>query len=687
MLEASLPSVDIIIPVFNEPEWAKRCLQSLFDRTTNIDFRIIAIDDCSTNPGITPLLRSMAAAHPERMMILRNPVNEGFVKTANRGMRFSNRDVVLLNTDTEVSTGWLERMANVAYKDSCIASVTPLSSEASIYSIYQSPAGKEFVKGAGVEEIARIITKYSEHQTPYIPTGVGFCLYIKRAALEEIGTFDTAFGRGYGEENDWCMRATKAGWKHILDDGTFVYHEGHVTMRAIGYLKKDQTCLPAHERMLRERYPDFDDRIAAFLEKDTALPTLRRKLQQHCMSEEAKGRRRIAFIVHGAPAEDAIGGTELHVYDLIAEMQKDCDIVVLHPAGDTLCVERYVGTLHDTWSVSMDAADPSIAVAAVLKEFPRDIVHVHHTLDFGFSVLKVAKESGAHVVYSIHDYYPLSPNYTLTDEKGYFHGIPHEKERCLGSQLTHKAWQQNARDGLKYADVIVAPSGSALSIFDIVFKDIACPRRIIPHGIAGNRYSAAGDMRSAPTVCFLGYVHALQKGRNIVEPVIQELARSGVRCIVLGSTAKHFPDLQSPLIQFRGPYQRNDLPSILDAIQPHMIAILSTYPETFCYALSESWQAGIPAYVSNRGALAERMQKTGAGWVSPSQNPKEIAQDIILQLSGPNYRSALKQTHTIHLPSCTDMVNAYRELYDAFGKYDPIAAFQYTDLPLPIPVL
>ena len=47
-------------------------------------------------------------------------------------------------------------------------------------------------------------------------TGVGFCLYIRRQLIESVGAFDPVFGLGYGEENDFCMRATRAGFRNVL---------------------------------------------------------------------------------------------------------------------------------------------------------------------------------------------------------------------------------------------------------------------------------------------------------------------------------------------------------------------------------------------------------------------------------------------------------------------------------------
>lgn len=669
------PPVDIILPVFNQPEWVERCLQSVFQRTQNVDFRVIAIDDCSDDPAVADVLSKHASAHPEQLIVLRNETNRGFVHTVNRGMRFSDRDVVLLNTDTEVSTEWLTHMAQTAYRDNRTASVTPLSTEASIYSVFATPGERAWVQKEGVEEAAHVLRQCSRQRAPNIPTGVGFCLYIKRNALNIIGGFDTAFGRGYGEENDWCMRAKRGGWRHVLDDGTFVYHEGHVTMTACGYLQPGQSTVPEHERILEKRYPELRESINAFLTNDDVLPALRHDLLRHLLEKHAQGKRRIAFMLHAAPHVDAHGGTELHVHDLIEGMRREEDILVLYPEQDRLQVVRYVGALQATWSLPLHPGNSAETIRAILDRYPRDIIHVHHTLGLGFEALRSARESGARVIYSIHDYYAISPNYTLTDKRGYFLGLPKRKERCPGSHETHGAWQDRAREALERVDAIVAPSSSALTLFRAVFRDVPAQEYIIPHGLGPELCAYAGEEQSEPHVCFLGSAHLPQKGRSLVEPVIRSLASFGVQCSVIGSTAEEFPAIRSRHVRFYGRYRRDDLPSILLRIRPRMAALLSTYPETFCYALSEAWRAGLPAYVARNGALAERVLETGGGWVAPSMDPQEIAQDMRMRIMGTEYRNVLKNVRRTVVSSNEEMCAAYRHLYDALadcGKDAPL---------------
>jgi len=95
---------------------------------------------------------------------------------------------------------------------------------------------------------------------------VGFCMYIRREALEAFGLFDAErFGRGYGEENDFCMRAGKAGWRNVLAGDVFVYHEGSVSF------SEERLALQATAgKVLVEAHPDYPAKVHEFLVADPA---------------------------------------------------------------------------------------------------------------------------------------------------------------------------------------------------------------------------------------------------------------------------------------------------------------------------------------------------------------------------------------------------------------------------------
>src|SRR4029078_568222 len=156
----------------------------------------------------------------------------GFPASANRGMGASDRDVVLLNSDTEVTAGWLEKLQAAGYSAAAVATATPFSNNATLCSLPRSFAANALPSGLDADGFGRVVEERSRREYPRIPTGVGVCLCVKRKVLDAVGAFDEArFGQGYGEENDFCMRALRAGYVHVLDDSTFIYHAGQRRLR------------------------------------------------------------------------------------------------------------------------------------------------------------------------------------------------------------------------------------------------------------------------------------------------------------------------------------------------------------------------------------------------------------------------------------------------------------------------
>ena len=252
----SLPVV--VIPVFNASLQLARCLAAV-RATTDESTDVVVIDDASTDPAIGPLLESRCAG----WTIVRQPENLGFVATANRGMREAGgRDVVLLNSDTVPAGDWLRRLGRCAETDPTIASITPFTNNGEIASL---PA---FCQAAPVPEDpdawARACSQATVPTYPEIPTAVGFCMYMRRACIDRIGAFDeVAFGRGYGEENDWCMRAAEAGYRHVLCDDAFVAHEGNASFGPLGLGPGEEAM-----RTLLDRHPGYLEIVQDFIRRD-----------------------------------------------------------------------------------------------------------------------------------------------------------------------------------------------------------------------------------------------------------------------------------------------------------------------------------------------------------------------------------------------------------------------------------
>lgn len=255
------PSTVIIVPVYNAAAAVTRCLAALREHTL-AGARLLLIDDASKEPAIRPLLQ-MASAWPN-VTLLRNRRNRGFTRTINRGLGEvpAGADVVLLNADTEVGPGWLQGLATAAWSRPEHATATAVSDNAGAFSVPELEQTNPLPARWSHADAARALLQQAGHAYPDLPTGNGFCMYIRHDALAEVGEFDArAFPAGYGEENDWCQRAEQRGWLHVIAGNVLV---GHARSQSFGEERRVKLGL-AGMQVLRKRYPDYEARVGARL--------------------------------------------------------------------------------------------------------------------------------------------------------------------------------------------------------------------------------------------------------------------------------------------------------------------------------------------------------------------------------------------------------------------------------------
>ena len=218
-------SVDIIIPIYNAFEDLQICLESIYKHTDLKKNRLVLINDNSPDERIRPYLDSQKK---EGAIVIHNETNKGFSNNINIGMAQSEEnDVILLNSDTIVTKNWVEKMVECAYSARCIGTVTPLSNNATLCSVPNFCQENELPKGMSVDEMAAIVEECSMKKYPRIVVAHGFCMLVKRELIRAIGNFDAeTFGRGYGEENDFCNRAEQMGYIHVMCDNTYILHTG-----------------------------------------------------------------------------------------------------------------------------------------------------------------------------------------------------------------------------------------------------------------------------------------------------------------------------------------------------------------------------------------------------------------------------------------------------------------------------
>jgi len=234
-VQAHQASVDIVVCVHNALSDVQRCLEAVV-RHTNQPYSLILVDDGSeseTSDYLSDFANSQEAVPSAtlRTSLLRNEEAKGYTRAANQGLRRSSADyAVLLNSDTVVTPEWLDHLIACAESDPRIGLVGPLSNTASWQSIPEIESQGDWSTnplptGMTIEEMGRLVARYSARLYPPMPFLNGFCLLIRREVIKEIGYFDEeTFGAGYGEEDDYALRARRAGWLLALADDAYVYH-------------------------------------------------------------------------------------------------------------------------------------------------------------------------------------------------------------------------------------------------------------------------------------------------------------------------------------------------------------------------------------------------------------------------------------------------------------------------------
>lgn len=253
------PIVDIIVPVYNACDDVLLCLSALIEKT-DLLHRVIVVndgDDARTAEMLSAFNNSF-----NHLEVVTNPQNLGYTKSVNVGIKHSNADwVVVLNSDTIVSEGWLGKLMNCALSEDKVGMVGALSNAASWQSVPQihDKDGdwnlNPLPAGMSVDDMASVVSEFSQRAYPNVGVINGFCQLINMNLLDKIGLLDEqAFPVGYGEENDMCARAVKAGFKLLIADDTYVFH---AKSKSFGHEKR-KVLAKQGSAALKKKHPDVD---------------------------------------------------------------------------------------------------------------------------------------------------------------------------------------------------------------------------------------------------------------------------------------------------------------------------------------------------------------------------------------------------------------------------------------------
>lgn len=644
---------DVIVPVYNAFDCVVACVESVLKNTNFKKAHLILINDKSSDERIAPMLKNFVKKNPGKITVLSNEKNLGFVGTVNRGMKYSKNDVLLLNSDTEVAEGWLDRIEKCAYSDESIATVTPLSNNATLASVPKIFYRNELPKGYSLAQMAELVKESSLRDYPEIPTAHGFCMYIKREALEVVGYFDEEnFGKGYGEENDFSFRCFEYGYRNVLCDDVYVLHKESQSF--LGE-KKD------HGEALAKKHPELKDGLDRWCE----MRDIRRIGDNLALAMGVRDDRpNILMVVHDFSNIDSnVGGTTLHILDLIKELRDKYNFHVLAPEGGVYKLHSFfkdsdlVSAVYEKPFLIEQISLYSSRYEQMLKEiigvFKISFVHVHHMKGHFFNVIDVCKEKKIKYALSLHDMYLIYPIASMVDRK-----VKDE----LDPPIRLDIWQKACGRLLENAEVVIAPSEFAKNRYREVYGKQRI--KVVGHGISVVKHEARNILGDEKNIAFVGAVFP-HKGSWIMEKLADEI-KSGdrIKMHLFGETTADMR--RKKLFIDHGKYKRSELADLLRDNKIDLVCVFSLAPETYAYTVDEVVASGVPILTFDIGAAMERIEENGLGWVMEyTDNSKKIYKKIKCILEDKKgYEEIIENIKAYKIRGTREMALQYKKIYD-----------------------
>ena len=664
---------DIIIPVYNSYECVIDCIESIINNTVFDTTKLIIIDDKSTDTRIWPMLEEYSKKF-NFINIYRNSKKLGFASTINKGIKLSTNDVILLNSDTEVTKNWLTKLIECAYSKENVATVTPLSNNSTLTSLLDFFNINDFPPDFSLQQISDLVENCSKNFFPEIPTGNSFCLYIKRTILDELGFFDEkSFNQGLCEEIDFCFRCLNKGYRHLLCDNTYIYHKECQLFSTSKY-----PLIQSISQVLTERYPAYCHKTYIWYEQKN-LKYISDNIVLNLSTITKKPN--ILCIIHDWDI-NCLGGTTLHLYDLIRNLKQyynfhiftfenmnyklysywsNYETSITYPPIETFAPLNFYNT---TWKN---------IVAKIIEDFNIDLIHIHHLFRHYLDIPEIIKEKKIPTILSVHDFYSLCPLINkLYKNKSYCANYDGSKcNECLQSTLnleqnTITNWRSSWIKLFDVCNKIICPSNTCKVEFEKTYPNLNSI--VIEHGIdlIPQESMLKINPKEVLNIAFIGAV-SFHKGGAILKELVTKYKSKEVKIHLFGICFENLPE-NSEYFKNHGPYNREDLPRLLKENNIKLICLLSIWPETFLYTLSESTACGIPVLGFNFGAMSERTTKYNLGWIIDKNSSSEDIFNKILEIKSNDYeyKNKIDSINKYVSKTTQEMSIEYNKIYSKY---------------------
>lgn len=605
----------VIVPVYSGMDQVRACIESVMASREVEPFQLLIVYDCGPDEVLANYVHELRVH--DYIDVIVNERNLGFVKSVNIGFKAAGRDnIVILNSDTVVPRRWLAKLHAAAQADPLIGTITPLSNNAEIFSFPKLCTLNKLPRVYGVDLVDELLGEALPPLLIEAPTGVGFCMYIPRAVLDRVGGFDEhSFGRGYGEENDFCQRAAKLGFKNVVLSNLWVFHEGGVSFGA------DKALLIAkHSEIIRKRYPDYFPTVNEFIRKDPL-----REIRLHgVVSLIQRGPMPcVVMIGHGMG-----GGTGRHVKELASYLEEDINTVTVEPYDHRKITVRLPGW---AWPrpIFFDREEDHEALLEFISVLTPRLIHVHHVKGLEKLIVPwLVKLSIPHLV-TLHDFYLIAANPTLTNNEGRYELeratdpslLAHDVKIATGMEWSE--WRSLTEYLLHKAQVVIAPSAFVAEVYRQQYP--APTYKVTDHPDAERMKPypsvVSPNVQGVPKVLVLGAL-GREKGADVLEraAVLAKRYDLPMEFHLLGYAYRPL----STSVVTHGAYNDGDLQRLIRRIDPQFIWFPCLWPETYSYTMSAVLEAGLPVLVPKLGALASRiagrpLSEVVSGCPSPDQ--------------------------------------------------------------------
>ena len=615
----SVPPVAVIIPIYAGLAETQQCIASVFAAPVRTPYTLWLVDDASPEPRLSAWLDSLATENPQ-IVLLRNPQNLGFVGSVNRALTQihaqHDHDVVLLNSDTIVSNDWLDRLIAPLRQTQTIGTATAFSNSADLASyplpFHDNPLATGWTP-------ATLDTLFAQVHPGFwldAPTGVGFCMAIRQTCLAQVGIFDeAAFGRGYGEETDFCQRAQRAGWRNILCGDIFVYHAGGLSF-GVEQNPRKQAAI----EILNQRYPNFLFEVARFRQ----MPQLKQWANLNILAQlRCATRPVLAYVTHTLG-----GGVAHHITQLQDTVGRDATILTL--AATPQFVE--IRSLDPQYPLELNIpiAHAQTALPSFLHTVDVTHLHVHHTLGWPNWIETLHLTLKVPLLVTLHDYSTICPQITLTDAQGRYCREPDALgcAQCLTarpapSRETIAQWRARHQAWLKTAKWVLTPSADTETRMLRYFPQQHFARAGHAQLEAALPTPAVSTRRVPGSPLRIGLIGRLvpAKGLAVLEACAIQADPKMLHFILIGSPERALHRRALRCITQTGPYPPQDLDQHIQAQQLDLVWFPAQWPETYSYTLSAALQHQLPIVATNLGVFPERLQGHGNARCLPWDTP------------------------------------------------------------------